>query len=232
MPCRLLALLCLFLASPLAAQPASPVSPPIPDMDNRMAACAGCHGEYGRSQRETYYPSIAGKPAGYLYEQLLNFRAGRRHQTQMQQMLTPLSTDYMREMAAYYAGQTAARHPSDADALDPAAAARGEQLALHGDAALDVPACRDCHGAGLRGGGPYVPGLVGLRREYIEAQLGGWQSGARSALAPDCMATIAQRLSGEDMAAVAGWIAAQPVQPKAAGETEIGPLPMNCGAVR
>ena len=48
------------------------------DFPARLRACAACHGERGRSAEEAYYPSIAGKPAGYLYAQLRNFREGRR----------------------------------------------------------------------------------------------------------------------------------------------------------
>ena len=44
----------------------------------RMRPCEACHGKEGRPAADGYYPRIAGKPAGYLYEQLLNFRDGRR----------------------------------------------------------------------------------------------------------------------------------------------------------
>jgi cytochrome c553 len=39
-----------------------------------VAACTLCHGKEGVAGTDGYYPRIAGKPAGYLYQQLLNFR--------------------------------------------------------------------------------------------------------------------------------------------------------------
>ena len=57
---------------------------PVPDtMAQRMQACTVCHGKEGRATNAGYFPRIAGKPAGYLYNQLLNFREGRRHNATM-----------------------------------------------------------------------------------------------------------------------------------------------------
>ena len=47
-------------------------------MAERVRACTACHGKEGRATSDGYYPRIAGKPAGYLYNQLVNFRDGRR----------------------------------------------------------------------------------------------------------------------------------------------------------
>ena len=46
--------------------------------------------------------------------------------------------------------------------------ARGQVL-VTGDPAKDDPACVACHGAGLTGMKPGIPGLVGLRPTYIAA---------------------------------------------------------------
>ena len=71
-----LALLLAFatLGSSLLAAPHT-----VPDtMAQRVLACTGCHGKEGRATNAGYFPRIAGKPAGYLYNQLRNFRDGRR----------------------------------------------------------------------------------------------------------------------------------------------------------
>ena len=39
-------------------------------MAQRVLACTGCHGPEGRAAADGYYPRIAGKPAGYLFNQL------------------------------------------------------------------------------------------------------------------------------------------------------------------
>lgn len=66
-----------------------------------VKACAACHGEAGRSAAEGYYPSIAGKPADYLYAQLQHFRDGRRHNEVMAGMLAFLSDAYAPSTVAH-----------------------------------------------------------------------------------------------------------------------------------
>ena len=71
MPIRRVCLIVLALAAsvrPLAAQPA----PVENTMAQRMQACSVCHGKEGRATNAGYFPRIAGKPAGYLYNQLQN----------------------------------------------------------------------------------------------------------------------------------------------------------------
>jgi cytochrome c553 len=53
--------------------------------------------------------------------------------------------------------------------------------------------------------------LLGLSRDYLNAQLGAWRTGQRRALAPDCMAEIARRLTAEDLSAVTAFLAAEPL---------------------
>jgi cytochrome c553 len=72
-------------------------------MAQRVLACTGCHGPQGRAASDGYYPRIAGKPAGYLANQLLSFRDGRRQYTLMANLLAPLTDDYLREIAAHFA---------------------------------------------------------------------------------------------------------------------------------
>jgi cytochrome c553 len=49
----------------------------------------------------------------------------------------------------------------------------------------------------MTGRAPFVPGLLGLPRDYLNAQLGAWRTGQRRALAPDCMAEVARKLAPE-----------------------------------
>src|SRR5665647_3209778 len=69
----------------------------------RALACTACHGLQGRAAPDGYYPRLAGKPAGYLYNQLLNFRDGRRHYGLMARLLDPLSDAYLLEIARHFA---------------------------------------------------------------------------------------------------------------------------------
>jgi cytochrome c553 len=197
----------------------------------RLAACTTCHGREGRAGPDGYYPRLAGKPAGYLYRQLLNFRDGRRHYGPMVRLVDPLPDAYLREIAAHYAALDLP-YPTPVPAQAPAEVLeRGRTLALQGDAARQLPACAACHGPALTGALPATPGLLGLPRDYLTGQLGAWVSGQRRAHAPDCMADIARRLAGPDLAAVSAWLASQPVPAAAHAVTVLPqPLPVRCGS--
>ena len=103
---------------------------------------------------------------------------------------------------------------------------------MDGDPARALPACVACHGAALLGAEPAMPGLLGLPRDYLNAQIGAWRTGTRRAIAPDCMATIARRLDPQDVAAITAWLAAQPVPAdgRPAGRTAAR-LPLDCGGL-
>ncbi|RYF82851.1 MAG: c-type cytochrome [Comamonadaceae bacterium] len=218
------ALACLLPAS--ARAQAAPT-----DMAPRVAACTTCHGRDGQATNSGYFPRIAGKPAGYLYEQLRNFRDGRRQQPAMNHLLTNLSDDYLREMADYFAALQYPYAPPPASDLSAEVLARGRALVFDGDAARGLPACATCHGAALTGVAPGIPGLLGLPRLYIASQLGAWLTAERRALAPDCMADIGRRLQQADIQAVAGWLSAQ-AMPAGAQPAAALPhaLPQPCSA--
>ena len=200
--------------------PAAAVTAPAPTvataaapLERQVRACTACHGDQGRAGPDGYYPRIAGKPAGYLYNQLLNFREGRRSYPLMTRLIDPLSEPYLLEIAQHFAALHPP-YPPPAAPTTPVSAtvlARGRTLALQGDAARRVPACAQCHGTALTGALPATPGLLGLPLDYLNAQLGAWQTGQRRAHAPDCMAQVVERLSNADLHAVATWLSMQPV---------------------
>ncbi|MDQ2927088.1 MAG: c-type cytochrome, partial [Pseudomonadota bacterium] len=136
----------------------SPAAPFEDTMAQRVLACTGCHGPQGRAAPDGYYPRIAGKPAGYLYIQLLNFRDGRRHYALMNGLLAPLDDSYLREIAGYFAGLDIAYPPPAAASLGDADRARAGRLVNEGDAQRGVPPCIACHGRAMTGTAPYVPG--------------------------------------------------------------------------
>ena len=181
------------------------------DIAQRTQACTACHGSQGRAAADGYYPRLAGKPAGYLYNQLLNFKAGRRHYGLMTQLVDPLSDAYLLEIARYFSQidapyPAAQRSSASADVLE-----NGRALVLGGDSARQIPACVQCHGQAMTGVLPATPGLLGLPRDYVNAQLGAWRAGQRRGQAPDCMKAVVARLSDEDINAASSWLAAQAV---------------------
>lgn len=204
----------------------------VPDtMAQRMVACTLCHGPEGRATSSGYFPRIAGKPAGYLYNQLLHFREGRRQNAAMASLLQNLSDDYLREIAGHFASLDLPYPPPQRPGMPADVLARGEALVRQGDAQRQIPACAACHGAALTGVNPAIPGLLGLPRDYLLGQLGAWQTGLRHAAAPDCMAQIARAMPASDVSAVASWLAAQPLPARTQpADTIAQPLPLRCGS--
>lgn len=184
----------------------------VPDtMEARVAACTGCHGVQGRGVEDVYFPRLAGKPAGYLYNQLAAFREGRRRYVPMNYLLAYLPDPYLRKMADYFAAQNPPPLVQPRTAPPAQLLRDGQRIVTGGIPAKKIPACVACHGSNLAGREPGIPGLLGLRADYVSAQLGAWRYGVRTALAPDCMQFVASSLSESEVAAVAAWLASQPV---------------------
>ncbi|MFC7517365.1 c-type cytochrome [Herbaspirillum sp. GCM10030257] len=215
-------------------RPGSNSGPTVRQIDTtaeRVAACAACHGKAGRATRDGFFPRIAGKPAGYLYNQLVNFREGRRQYPLMNAMVAHMSDAYLKEIAQYFADQQLPYPPAQPSAFSRATLEHGRGLVIHGDASRNIPACIACHGKNLTGATSNIPSLVGLPRDYLNAQFGAWKSGARHAAIPDCMAQISRALQPADIQAVSAWLASQPVPddmtPASAASMK---LPLDCGS--
>lgn len=203
----------------------------VPDtIAQRMQACTPCHGKEGRASPVGYLPRIAGKPAGYLFNQLVNFRDGRRYHAAMSALVEQLSDAYLREIADYFAALDLPYPAPPAVTERPGVLRRGETVVSRGDMHQRLPACTQCHGYALTGALPAIPGLLGLPADYLIGQLGAWKTGNRHAAAPDCMAEVARRLAAEDVRAVAVWLASQPVPPGARPAQPDLPLPLECGS--
>jgi cytochrome c553 len=214
-----------------AAQAADTPQPPLDSIEQRVQPCTACHGSEGRATREGYYPRIAGKPEGYLFNQLVNFRDGRRHFPMMVYLADLQNDSYLREMAGYFSAQHAPYPPPQPPTVSHMVLERGRVLVMDGDAKRDLPSCRSCHGARLLGVAPAVPGLLGVSVDYLIGQLGAWRNGTRAAVAPDCMAEIVHRMRPEDVGAATAWLAMQAVPEDAEAEQAFEhPPPLKCGS--
>ena len=220
--------------TPAPAKPSTVVD----SLEQRILACAQCHGKQGEGVRKNeYYPRLAGKPVEYLYNQLVGFREKSRSASPiMTYMVGGLSDNYLHEIAGHYAALRPEFPPPAAVPIGPRLAL-GEKLVMKGDPEREIPACVSCHGTTLTGLLPGIPGLVGLFPDYITAQMGAWKSGKRNSRAPDCMARVASRLSGEDLSAVSQYLASRTVSPAVSPAAPPAPaqsvkLPLECGSMR
>lgn len=214
--------------SPTAAQP---LEPPPDTMEMRLLGCAPCHGVVGEGTNNAYFPRLAGKPAGYLANQLVAFRNGHRRYPPMNYLLAYLNEDYLVLMAQYYASQKPPLQPPAVPDVSKEMLEHGARLVDQGDYNRGIPACSSCHGPTLTGMEPAIPGLLGLRAAYISAQLGGWRYGTRTAPAPDCMQVIAGHMTEDDVKAVAAVLAGRPAPPDPLPATKGSfVLPFPCGS--
>jgi cytochrome c553 len=217
----------------LSIRTSASAAEPAPDtMQARVLGCAACHGAQGEGTGNDYFPRLAGKPAGYLYNQLIAFRDDQRKYPPMNYLLAYLPDSYLKQIADYFASQRPPLSRPGSPTVDAATLARGKSLATGGDTSRGVPACSSCHGAALTGMEPAIPGLLGLHANYVSAQLGAFRYGTRHTASPDCMHEIATRLSDRDITAIAAWLASLPAPtnptPAAAGSLK---LPLACGSV-
>src|SRR5215213_4918424 len=125
----------LLIAWPLAAQPQDDALPGYKQLDSveaRVQGCVTCHGQSGQGTHNGYFPRIAGKPAGYLYNQLVAFRDGKRKYPPMNYLIAYLPDAYLKEIAAHFAKQRPPFAPRGEAPVDPQMLSRGQALATHG----------------------------------------------------------------------------------------------------
>lgn len=170
--------------------------------DKGALACLTCHGVDGMGNAAAGFPRLAGMNADYLAKQLRDYVSGARQSPVMQPFSTALSADDVQAVSAYYANLA----PS-AQAQTTVAPAAGRDLALRGDWERDIPACIACHGPDGRGVGAAFPALAGQSAGYIRDQIQAWQKGTRRNDPNDLMRVVAERMSPEQIQAVADYFA-------------------------
>jgi cytochrome c553 len=91
--------------------------------------------------------------------------------------------------------------------VPPGSVARGKALAAGGDGrTLD---CTICHGAGLKGTGD-VPRLANVHPIYLVRQLHNFQSGANNSAGAQLMKRVVEKLTDEDIVALAAYAGSLP----------------------
>jgi cytochrome c553 len=82
--------------------------------------------------------------------------------------------------------------------------ARGEALAKTGGSGTTIP-CAGCHGPGLNGIGA-IPGIAGRSPSYLVRQIYDFQQHARNGSAGALMMPVVEKLSHDDMIALAAYV--------------------------
>ena len=196
------------------AQTGSPAKPDLAKAQQIVTqVCAACHGAEGVSVAPAN-PHLAGQHAEYTALQLDHFKQGLRKNPVMAAMSANLSAEDARALGAYYNE----KKPKPGAAKDKALAEMGQKIYRGGNSKTALPACASCHsptGAGLPA---QYPRLAGQYADYTLAQLQGFVKGDRGGeikkpngkFVEDSqgriMATIAAKMSDQEMKAVAEYI--------------------------
>jgi cytochrome c553 len=169
----------------------------------KSITCVACHGEDGNSPSDLY-PKLAGQHKTYLEKQLTQFKNGERSDPIMAGMVAALSEQDMKDLAAYYASQTATP-----ETVSPDVAASGKNLYMGGDIKRGIPGCTACHGP--RGNGLELakfPKISNQHPAYIKAQLEKFRSKARNNDPNGMMVDVAAKLTDADIELLSSYISA------------------------
>jgi cytochrome c553 len=166
------------------------------------AVCAGCHGADGNSPINPVWPKLAGQHPGYIEKQLKAFKNDERSDPLMTPMAKPLTEQGMADLAAYFSSQQRTGGTAAADAAD-----AGEKLYRAGNAETGVAACMACHGP-AGGGMPEAgfPAIAGQHAVYVEKSLKDFRAGTRNNDLNKMMQGVVERMTDEEIAAVAQYI--------------------------
>lgn len=171
---------------------------------NKAAACGGCHGMDGNSPLPAY-PKLAGQNEAYTVKQIKDFKANTDRQNPiMFGMVAALSDEDAADIGAYFQAQSVNAVP----VFDAAKATAGREMYKGGDMQKGIPACQACHGpTGSGTAGIGYPQLGGQYVEYTLLQLKAFKDGTRKNDDKMLMRSIVEKMSDEDIAAVANYIA-------------------------
>ncbi|MEJ0037121.1 MAG: c-type cytochrome [Gammaproteobacteria bacterium] len=176
----------------------------------KAAVCGACHGVGGNSQNPEW-PNLAGQSPAYIDEQLHLFKTEVRVNPVMKPIIDTVDEQDFKNLAVYFAAQT----PAGLEA-DPSYWKAGEKLYRKGDPARQIPACAACHGPLGRGNlAAAYPALRAQHSVYTVKQLNDYAKDtrypgatAKKPATPNAiiMATIAKRLTAEDIRDVASYV--------------------------
>ncbi|MFO1266740.1 MAG: c-type cytochrome [Rubrivivax sp.] len=164
--------------------------------------CAACHGADGNSVAPNF-PRLAGLQPEYITKQLQDYLAGKRKSDVMAPMLVQVNASDIPALAAYFA---ALKPGPGTKPADEKLAAAGKALYEDGNTATGVPACAGCHQEGGVGNERY-PRIAGQHGIYTTAQMMAFKTGARTNDRARVMRAVAERLSEQEIAALAEYLA-------------------------
>ncbi len=176
----------------------------------KAVLCSGCHGLDGNSE-DAAYPRLAGQYAGYIVKQIKDFQKGyRANNDTMSGMAEAVASEQdAKDIGSYYAQQ---EMKGSLTKPDKELVAAGEKLFLEGNAGSGVQACINCHGENGKGKSASVsifPVVGGQHRDYLIKQLKDFRDDGRANDPAGMMTGASEKLSDQDIEALANYLSAQ-----------------------
>lgn len=159
--------------------------------------CTMCHGALGMSVSNA--PNLAGQYPEVVIKQLYDYKSGKRSSSIMQALARSLSDTDMQDLGSYYAYLPKARTaPTTYGEALPA-------LVRVGDPMRNIAPCISCHGGvDQKLGAPWIEGMP---KEYLVAQLVGFQSGTRRNDSEAQMRNMVRAMTSAEIEEVASFYA-------------------------
>ena len=179
------------------------ISSPLSDRMLKAQTCAACHGAQGISGNPEW-PNLAGQHPRYLIKQLLDYKAEKtRKALIMTGIVANLSKKDIDFLSKYYAAFARAQGKTPKKYF-----ARGEKIYREGDSTKGITACIACHGPKGDGNAEAgFPVMSGQQALYTIQQLQAFKNKTRQNDLNHIMRDISARMTKEDMAAVAYYMA-------------------------
>lgn len=136
------------------------------------------------------------------YKDLTIFTPGVRHDDIMTPMAKAMSSEDMKNLAAYYSTMAFKAKPKPVDHLT---MERGEEIAVRGKPEYMVPRCEACHGPKGEGFRELFPPLAGQSETYLIEQINRWQNGQRDNDNLSIMKNVANMLTDADKVNIARY---------------------------
>ncbi len=159
----------------------------------KIEICTVCHGATGLPIRADI-PIIWGQEFYYLYVQLKDYKAGRRQNANMSEIVATLSKQEMRELAQHFSDQP----------WPPTGFAAASTDITRGETATAAGLCTQCHLGGYEGSSR-IPRLAGQQAGYLERTMLEFKNKTR--MNSPAKASLTASYEEEDIAAMARYLA-------------------------
>ena len=163
--------------------------------------CIACHAIDGNSAISAN-PKLAGQHAAYITKQLNNFKSGLRENAVMAGMVANLTETEMINLGRYFSEQVILLSSAQKNGVG----SLGEDIFRAGIKNKGVAACASCHGPSGHGIPDKYPRLNAQHSQYTLSQLNSFRLELRKNDPESVMRTIAQKLTEQEMQAVADYI--------------------------